>query len=129
MQTTIEPFLILVLLLSVKHFLADFPLQTKKMIQEKGQYLKPAGVVHSSIHGAGTAIALLAAKVVLVPISLPLVVFLAFLDAVIHYHIDWTKKQFTDNLNTDNPEFWWAIGFDQLLHSITYLAIVWMIFR
>lgn len=31
MQTTIEPLLILVLLLSVKHFLADFPLQTAIM--------------------------------------------------------------------------------------------------
>jgi len=31
MQTTIEPLLILVLLPSVKHFLADFPLQTAIM--------------------------------------------------------------------------------------------------
>ncbi len=48
---------------------------------------------------------------------------------VLHYHIDYTKEQVVRRhgwTSHDTP-FWWAIGLDQLLHGLTYVAIVWLL--
>ncbi len=45
---------------------------------------------------------------------------------VLHYHIDWAKEQITrrNSWTPQNSGFWHALGTDQLLHGLTYLAIV-----
>jgi hypothetical protein len=45
---------------------------------------------------------------------------------LLHYHIDWAKEQITrrNGWTIQNPGFWHALGTDQLLHGLTYLAIV-----
>ena len=53
-------------------------------------------------------------------------------DAMIHYHIDWAKMNANNKLNlkADNSEwFWILLGFDQLLHHLTYFAIVAIAFK
>ena len=57
------------------------------------------------------------------PIAVVLTVLVA--EFVVHYHIDWGKEQIVKRFDwRSGPRFWNAIGFDQLLHGLTYLAIV-----
>ena len=44
---------------------------------------------------------------------------------VVHYHIDWVKEQVVRRYDIrEGARFWNAIGVDQLLHNLTYLAIL-----
>lgn len=106
-------------LLMVKHFVCDFVLQNKWQITGKGIYGHPGGIAHSAIHVAATFL-------VLLPFSVPTGTLFAILVAeyVVHYHIDWAKEQLVRRFDwRDGARFWNAIGFDQLLHGLTYLAI------
>ncbi len=107
-------------LLLVKHFVCDFVLQTPWQIAQKGVYGAPGGLVHSGIHIAGTLLALIA---VMTPVTTVVTVLIA--EFIVHYHIDWAKEQTVRRLNWKaGARFWNSIGFDQLLHALTYLAIV-----
>ena len=110
----------LLALLLIKHFICDFVLQTPWQLAEKGIYGAPGGIVHSGIHIAGTLVALLAVQT---PLSVALPVLIA--EFAVHYHIDWGKEQTVRRLDwRAGARFWNAMGFDQLLHGLTYLAIV-----
>jgi hypothetical protein len=63
---------------------------------------------------------------VLVPGSLLLVGAIALGEFLVHYHVDWLKEQFVrqNDLTTQSPGFWHALGTDQLIHGLTYLLIV-----
>lgn len=111
--------------LFVKHFICDFPLQAYPwMYRNKGTYGHLGGVAHASIHALGTAM-------VLVPfIGLAALKF-ALIDAIVHYHIDWAKMNVSrhNDLQPNNSEwFWILLGFDQLLHHLTYFALIYYIF-
>ncbi len=107
--------------LQIKHFVCDYPLQTRYQLINKGTYGHPGGILHSGIHAVATTLAFL----VLTPTLLvgTLIVVGEFL---LHYHIDWTKVRImkATGWSSDHPPFWWAIGFDQLAHHMTYLAII-----
>ena len=111
--------------LFIKHFICDFPLQANPwMYRNKGTYLHPGGIAHSVIHGTGTLL-------VLAPFIGHSAFIYATIDVVVHYHIDWVKMNFTrrHDLQPDNSEwFWILLGFDQLLHHLTYFAIVYYAF-
>lgn len=112
----------ILLLLSIKHFVIDFPLQTPVQYLNKGTYGHPGGILHSALHGIGTWLCLVWFT--------PLAVHLAFVDFVLHYHIDWAKMNLNKKLDLGpltSEKFWWLLGFDQLLHSLTYLAIIYCI--
>jgi hypothetical protein len=50
----------------------------------------------------------------------------------VHYHIDWAKMKISKryDLQPNNSErFWILLGFDQLLHHITYFVIVYFAFK
>lgn len=114
----------LLTLLLVKHFIIDFPFQVPYHYQNKGKYGHLGGIHHAGLHGIGTIL-------VLIFFTTPiLVVILAIVDMVVHYHIDWAKMNINSKLNLkpDNSEkFWWLLGLDQLLHHLTYVAIVWVV--
>jgi hypothetical protein len=63
---------------------------------------------------------------VLLPGSLLVAVGVAFGEFAVHYHVDWLKEQITrrNGLTIDDPGFWHAMGTDQLVHGLTYVAIV-----
>lgn len=111
--------------LFIKHFICDFPLQANPwMYRNKGTYLHPGGIAHSGIHGLGTLL-------VLAPFLGSLSMFLAAFDMLVHYHIDWAKMNISQhyNLQPNNSErFWILLGFDQLLHHLTYFAIIYYAF-
>jgi hypothetical protein len=112
--------LIVLLILEVKHFICDYPLQTGYMLKNKGTYGHPGGIIHSAIHMIGTTLAFL---VITPPLAYGLAIMAG--EFVIHYHIDWTKEQFMRRMKltqSDNA-FWYALGADQLAHHLTYVGI------
>jgi hypothetical protein len=111
-----------VAVLMVKHALADFYLQTRYQYLNKGTYGHPGGLLHAAIHMALTPFVYL----VLLPGSLLLAGSIALGEFLVHYHVDWLKEQILrrNELTTQTPGFWHALGTDQLIHGLTYLVIV-----
>jgi hypothetical protein len=111
-----------VAILMLKHTIADFYLQTSYQYSNKGKYGHPGGILHAGIHTALTPLVYL----VLVPGSLLLAGAIALSEFLLHYHIDWLKEQVThrNGWTAQDRGFWLALGTDQLLHGLTYVAIV-----
>lgn len=106
--------LVLIILFSIKHLFCDFMFQCPRHYLHKGAYGAWGGIEHAIIHGIGTWI-------ILGPIY-------GIIDALLHYHIDWGKMNINRkfNLKPDNSEyFWYMIGIDQFLHSLTYIGLIW----
>jgi len=125
-MTDLELVLVLLVLFQIKHFVADYPLQTPAMIRGKGILFNPQGILHSLHHSALTLVTL-GIFALVHPIAILLVIIIALAEFFIHYVIDYSKMQFGKRLTTSDPRFWWAIGFDQMLHHLTYLAFAWIV--
>jgi len=110
----------LLALFSIKHFIFDFLLQKPFHYENKGTYGHPGGLAHAGLQALGTVIALWFFA------DLLWCLLMAMFDFLVHYHVDWAKT----NLNakygyTPNDEkFWWLLGLDQLIQSLTYVAII-----
>jgi len=104
-------------LLFIKHFLVDFVWQTEKMVIEKGQYGKWGGIHHSGLQGICTYVILMHF------INTQACIILAVVDFFIHYHVDWAKMNITRNLTIKDKMYWFWLGFDQLIHALTYIGI------
>ncbi len=110
--------------LLVKHAVADFMLQTEPIYRQKGRYGAAGGLLHALIH-----ILLTAPLFVLFPGGGPaLATGLLAAEFLVHYHIDWAKEQIvrSHGWSSQDRNFWWALGIDQLLHGLTYVAILWI---
>lgn len=108
--------------LLVKHMLADFVLQTRYQYAHKNIYGHGGGALHAAIH----VLLSMPVFVLLPPDSLAAIATVAAGEFLIHYHVDYFKELAVQRLrlNTADAGYWWALGFDQLLHQMTYLAIV-----
>lgn len=109
--------IILLAAFGIKHFICDFLLQFNNMIREKGTYGAKGGIYHAGLHGWFTLI-------ILFPFYPSIAIQAAVIDTVAHYHIDWTKQQFTKKLTPADRNFWVWLGLDQCLHYLTYIAII-----
>jgi hypothetical protein len=111
-----------VAILLFKHAVADFYLQSPYQYLNKGKYGHPGGILHAAIHTALTPLVYL----VLLPGSLFVAAGIAVGEFFLHYHLDWLKEQITqkNGLTPQDRGFWCALGADQFLHGLTYLAIV-----
>jgi hypothetical protein len=118
---TLEVFLLLALL-GIKHFLADFVFQFPYMVQEKGTYGALGGVHHAAFHASLTFFVLL-----IVASSSAWVIPLAAADGLIHYHIDWIKQQLNRGLTVKDDMWWVWFGADQAAHYLTYVGIIYVI--
>ena len=103
------------LVLTTKHIIADFFLQTTWMALGKDQKTGWAWplLAHCLVH--------LAVSLALILIIAPRFWFVAFIDFAIHIVIDRAKGFCVATLNV-TPEqtwFWWLIGIDQALHHLT----------
>jgi Protein of unknown function (DUF3307) len=108
--------------LMVKHAVADFFVQTESQRREKGIYGATGGLTHSLTH-----IVLTAPVFLLLPtLETGMIAALLAAEFVLHYHIDWTKEQVVrrNGWTSHDTPFWWAIGLDQLLHGLTYVALL-----
>lgn len=117
---SIQLVLAALLILQLKHFVADFVLQTPYQFLNKGKYGHPGGFIHAGIHALGSMLAFL----VITP-SLLLGAAIVVGEFITHYHIDWLKERTTRVQKWVFPqaEFWWTFGADQALHQATYLVI------
>ena len=115
--------IVLLFLFQVKHWYADFKIQTYMQTVKKGIWLNPVGISHSVDHMWGSMLALLVFSMIITPITWWLIILIAIVEAVIHYIIDFTKVKFGCKDNT-NPLFWNQFGLDQLAHQTCYLLIV-----
>jgi hypothetical protein len=108
----------------VKHFLADFPLQTRYMLKKtkSGWDFVPPLAVHCFVHSAMTLAIVLYMK--------PSLWWLSLVDFVSHFIMDRVKAgprylgRYSDMTRTT---FWVALGFDQMFHHLTHMWIVWVI--
>jgi hypothetical protein len=121
-ELSIVLFLVLI---SLKHFVADFILQTKYQWYTKGIYGHLGGVLHASIHAVLTFLVLIHFLDFGNSITVSLV------DGLIHYQIDYFKVVINEKYGLDagNEKFWWLLGLDQLLHSLTYIGILYYLIK
>jgi hypothetical protein len=115
------------IVLSVKHTIADYVLQTQYQFSNKGSYGHPGGLLHSGLH----VILTLPVFLVLPPATMELAFTIIVGEFVIHYHIDWIKEQLNKRyaLKQSDQQFWNLFGIDQLAHSLTYVAIIALLIR
>lgn len=114
--------LALLLLFQIKHWYADFKIQTYMQTVKKGVWLDPIGISHSLDHVVATLVALVLFSLVH-HISAVAIVSIAFLEGVLHYVIDYIKVKYGCKDNT-KPLFWNQFGLDQLAHQLTYIVMV-----
>jgi hypothetical protein len=109
----------------LKHFAADFVLQTPYMLKNKGDYGHPGGLYHVGIH-------LLFTGLILRYLDVTVVTFVGLLsfEFMIHYHMDWYKVRLNriKGWTAQQREFWLLTGFDQLIHYLTYVVILAVVF-
>jgi len=103
------------LVLTVKHVIADFVLQTSWMAIGKDQktgWARPL-LAHCLVH--------LAVSMTLILIIAPRFWFVAVIDFLIHIVIDRAKGlcASTFDVTVEHPWFWTLIGVDQALHHLT----------
>lgn len=108
----------------VKHFLADFALQTRWMLgkfRADWSFFWPLAA-HAGVHGALTLAICLVVD--------PELWWLCLVDGVSHFILDRIKAgprwlgRFDDK--NDWP-FWWAIGSDQMAHHLVHYLCIYML--
>ncbi|MBY6056118.1 DUF3307 domain-containing protein [Leisingera daeponensis] len=114
--------LLLLCALQVKHLFGDFFLQTPKMLSGRCAYAHMGRAQHAGVHVIGSALVFL-----LFGAPLMFILILAVLEWAVHFHIDFGKARFSERkkLNPQQAMFWQALGSDQALHQLTYLAMAW----
>ena len=117
--------LALLLLLQIKHWYADFKIQTYMQTVKKGVWLDPIGISHTVDHIWTTMVCLMVFSL-FHPVAAGTIVLVAALEGVYHYMIDYTKVKYGCKDNT-KPLFWNQFGLDQLAHQTSYLVMVWYI--
>ena len=112
----------LLLAFQVKHFVCDFWLQPEYMWKNKGTLGHRGGIDHSLFHAFVT-------YGILMCFSVPAFwAYMAFIfEFFSNYFIDYAKM----NINRikgwkadTHPQFWNALGLDQMLHQLTYVIIL-----
>lgn len=106
-----------------KHFLADFPFQTQYMLRKYNpdwEWVFPL-ILHCFVHGMMTLCIMLYFK--------PQLWWLAILDFILHMIMDKIKASpllLGRYSNTQRSGYWYALGFDQMVHHLTHIYIVWV---
>lgn len=113
-------FVFLSALFVLKHYVADFLLQTGWMALGKErdkQWMLPLAV-HAGIHGAATLLICLAIA--------PALAWLGAVDFVVHSVVDRGKALATraSGATPERATYWWLLGFDQTIHHLTDLGFV-----
>lgn len=118
-----EIFLLLILF-QIKHFVADYPLQGAYML---GKFKREGWVLplaaHCGVHAVFTFV------IATVFAGVKLAVVAAAIDFVLHFTMDRLKASpdMMGRFKPDNSKFWYALGFDQMVHHVTHYLIIAMI--
>lgn len=110
----------------LKHFLCDFVLQTLSQAQNKRIYGHIAGITHAGTHAIFSIPALL-----ILGVDVRGLIVLVIGEFLVHYHTDWLKAR-TDHARPDAGQdhvYWMLFGLDQLIHQLTYIAMIYFALR
>ncbi|EDL3592086.1 DUF3307 domain-containing protein [Salmonella enterica subsp. enterica serovar Newport] len=112
---------LLLALLFVKHFACDYPLQSQWMLQKaaKKGWAFPL-TAHAALHGWFTFFIV---NMMMLAGDPGFALLMGLADFCAHWAIDYWKAQRT-SAEFGSRRFWNLLGFDQLLHNLTYLAII-----
>ncbi|MQW57515.1 DUF3307 domain-containing protein [Sinorhizobium meliloti] len=107
--------------LQLKHYVVDYVLQPPWILRGKGNFRMIGGYVHAGGHALGTAPGLMLAGVGLMRVTL-----LVLAEFLAHYLIDYGKALLSQHSRADaTTRAYWAVhGADQLLHQLTYAALI-----
>ena len=108
------------ILMLLKHFICEFVLQTDEIALSKRKYGSWLSLQHIMHHAFGTLVILQ-----LFHIEIKFIVALLFLEAFIHYHVDWIHMRYGAR-SYRNKHYWQWLGAEQFLHQLT--VILMMIF-
>lgn len=126
MNSSIELVFTLVIIFQLKHFIADFPLQSSYMLMKQRadwSFFTPL-LVHSLVHAAMT--------LVIVLWFAPSLWWLSLVDLTVHFILDRIKAgpKYLGRFNDIHKKsFWFFFGLDQMLHHLTHLYFIWMIVK
>jgi hypothetical protein len=111
----------------VKHFLGDFLLQSKRMVADKTNYGGKGSIYHVLIHVGLTNWMLVAFSIMSIPMSIKAIGIASLAEGAIHYHIDYVKAKLVawGNFSIQQHRFWDLFGLDQMLHGLTYVAMLY----
>jgi len=124
MSYNLEILFLLLILFQIKHFVADFPLQREYMLKKVSpdwDFVVPL-TVHCGVHAVITLGIVLFLE--------PSLWWLSIVDFVIHFIMDRVKSgpkylgRFTDK---SKAGYWNVFGFDQMVHHLTSLLILWVL--
>lgn len=124
MSAQLELTFYLLIIYQFKHYIADFPLQREYMLKKtlpEWNFVLPL-MTHCLVHGVLTLGICLYFNASLW--------WLAILDFVVHFMMDRFKSgpnylgRFDD---LSKAGFWNVLGFDQMVHHLTHLYIVYVI--
>lgn len=123
-DTPMKVAFVLLVIYQIKHYLADFPLQRQYMLKKvspRWDFLLPLAV-HCGVHAVMTLAIVLIMK--------PELWWLAIVDFAVHFVMDRIKSgpKYLGRYNDiSKTSFWLALGFDQMVHHLTHIYIVWVI--
>lgn len=108
-------------LFQLKHYLFDFLFQTRYQLANKGTYGHFGGILHAGLH----ALASVPALALLEPPPWLIGALIAG-EFLVHYHMDWLKEQILRRMHWTTSDFgyWQALGIDQMVHHLTYIAML-----
>lgn len=116
--------IILLVIFQLKHFIADYPLQTPYMLGKANitGWVRPL-VAHAFVHSMFTL------SITLFFVNLKIALLLAIMDLTIHFIVDRIKASpsLGGRFNPTQPYFWWALGADQMVHHLTHYVFIYVI--
>ena len=113
----------LIILLMIKHAVADLYIQTVRPPCDKTDYLSKGLHWHAFDHGILTLLVLIHF------VEWDMAIALAVADYFIHLHIDFFKSTICKRINISRQDttYWKIQTFDQIAHYLTYYGIVYYI--
>lgn len=115
--------LLLLVLFQVKHWFADFKIQTYMQTVKKGVWLDPIGMTHTRDHMLASLVVLLFFSF-LYPIAPLTMLAVVALEGMYHYIVDYVKVKYGSK-DATTPLYWNQFGLDQLAHQLSYIVIAW----
>lgn len=114
---TVDSVILIFFLLTLKHFIIDFILQTERQVQTKGILFHPVGFSHSLEHGIWTAV------IFNFFIPFEYAILFGYAETPIHYTVDFLKMRFGCR-DITKKLFWFQLGLDQFAHYLTYIIFI-----
>ncbi len=124
MNQQLELIFVLLIIYQFKHFIADFPLQREYMLRKtlpQWDFLLPL-ITHCLVHAVLTLVICL--------VYAPQLWWLAIFDFVVHFVMDRIKsgpRYLGRYNNLTQSGFWNVLGFDQMVHHLTHIYIIYVI--